>query len=339
MGHCCSLIALNDGYLKELKEESISTERGNITVLRLPSILSWRQRTEAATVFRNRFRPDWISLQFVPYGYHPKGIVAELESWLRRILGKNRMHIMFHELWLGGYMRPSWKEQIVGSMQRTAILRLIRRTDPAVVTTSNIAYRNMLEKHGTRTEVLRLFGNIPIVSDADSGWFEDEMRRTDVSGGDYARDKYWVFAFFGTLHREWPAEPLFSYLLEAAGRIGKKIVMASIGRLGIGETLWDELEIRYARKIHLVKLGDRPPERISAFLQFADFGIASSPWELVGKSGTAVSMLEHGLPVIVNRDEVHFAGFEDAAPTPGLVKMDSNMPVSLLSLERRRPAP
>ena len=38
-------------------------------------------------------------------------------------------------------------------------------------------------------------------------------------------------------------------------------------------------------------------------MQAADFGVAASPWSIIGKSGSAAAMLDHGLPVIVTRDD------------------------------------
>jgi hypothetical protein len=338
-GHHCFLIALNDEYSTEPVEEVISTETGSITTLRLPKTLRWSERSEAAISFRIRCRPDWISLQFVPYGYHPKGVVFGLDRHLKPVFGDHRIHIMFHELWLGGYTRASWKERVVGTLQRAAIVRLIRSIAPAFVTTSNAAYLGMLRNYVERPELLRIFGNIPVIEKPEFTWIEDEVHRTSASLGEAARNEYWLFAFFGTLHLGWPPEPFFSYVLEAAKSCRKKVVVASIGRLGPGEALFDELGSRYAGLMHFMKLGEQRPERVSALLQFANFGVAASPWELVAKSSTAASMLEHGLPVIVNGDGAHFEKLEKETPPPGLTKMDSSLPAALHSLERRCPRP
>jgi hypothetical protein len=88
----------------------------------------------------------------------------------------------------------------------------------------------------------------------------------------------------------------------------------------------------------LVYLGKQPANRVSEFLQEADFGIATSPWELIGKSGTVASMLEHGLPVIVNRDDVHFAARDQTKSSSDLlIKMDADLPARLLSIRRAAP--
>jgi hypothetical protein len=69
-----------------------------------------------------------------------------------------------------------------------------------------------------------------------------------------------------------------------------------------------------------------------------DFGIAATPRALIGKSATAAAMLEHGLPVIVNRDDVQF----DGAPANGqedslLLFMDDTLPMRLAQIKRRPP--
>jgi len=47
---------------------------------------------------------------------------------------------------------------------------------------------------------------------------------------------------------------------------------------------------------------------LSHLLRAADFGLAPHPWALIGKSGAAAAMLDHGLPVLVPRDEWRLRG-------------------------------
>jgi len=247
---------------------------------------------------------------------------------------------MFHELWLGAYRETSWKERLIGWMQRVCVLRMFRRIAPTFVTTTNSAYIAMLKMEGIRAELLPLFGNIPIVEQPKVGWFHDELRKAGLPVESGGRNDCWVFALFGTLHPVWRPEPLFSHLQEAAKRWRKTVVIASIGRLGPGEALWAGLCRKYADAFHFLNLGERPAEQVSGFLQSADFGIAASPWELIGKSGSVAGMMEHGLPVIVSRDDVHFGGSNnDESHHPGLTKMDAAFPARLPFLRRKPPKP
>jgi hypothetical protein len=54
--------------------------------LALPGALPWRQRIEAAEAALAAFAPDWVSLQFVPFAFNRKGVVALEARWLRRLL-------------------------------------------------------------------------------------------------------------------------------------------------------------------------------------------------------------------------------------------------------------
>ena len=100
------------------------------------------------------------------------------------------------------------------------------------------------------------------------------------------RRSLWIFAFFGALHPIWPPEPLFSYIASAAKSSRKTVVMAAIGRLGLGKTLWQRLSRDYGGAFRFLNLSERPAARISEFFQAVDFGIATSPWALIGKSGS-----------------------------------------------------
>jgi hypothetical protein len=53
----------------------------------------------------------------------------------------------------------------------------------------------------------------------------------------------------------------------------------------------------------MVTLGEQPSTRVSEVLNTVNFGIATSPYGLLGKSATVAAMFEHGLPVIVNRED------------------------------------
>jgi len=49
--------------------------------------------------------------------------------------------------------------------------------------------------------------------------------------------------------------------------------------------------------------GELAPEAVSCLLQAAHAGVSAHPCALVGKSGSVAAMLDHGLPVLVPRDD------------------------------------
>jgi hypothetical protein len=106
---------------------------------------------------------------------------------------------------------------------------------------------------------------------------------------------------------------LFAQLTLAAAQARKNMAFISLGRLGSGEALWADLARRYGGDFVFLRLGEQPAERISECFNSLDFGVATTPLAILGKSASATAMLEHGLPLIVNRDEIPRAG--PVAPT------------------------
>ena len=98
-GHGCALVALNDQHLP-LGEQQLAQEAG-LQVLRLSAGLIWEQRMTRARQFLEQYQPDWLSLQFVPYGFHRKGFCFGLVSRLLSITRGSRRHVFFHELSVG----------------------------------------------------------------------------------------------------------------------------------------------------------------------------------------------------------------------------------------------
>lgn len=335
LGLECAVVALHDHHIQESREVK---DAGEVSELRLPAAMPWPERVKRTVAARESFRPDWMSLQFVPYGFNTKGIVWNLRPHLQEMVHDVRLHLMLHELWIGASRSASWKERAVGMLQRAAILRLIEALGPDSVATSNSTYVAMLEKRGFSARKLALFGNIPVTEDKDrmapvGGW--------PVSFDGEQHDRSWLGVFFGTLHPEWEPEPLFSTIHRAARTAGRQVRFVSVGRLGaMGEKKWALMAERYAGAFSFAALGEQAPESVSKLLQQADFGIAASPWQLIGKSGSAAAMLEHGLPVIANRDDWKARDIEghEAASDPLLHRCDALLEEKMIAgLAKRAP--
>ena len=311
-GHECRLVALRDRYVSEAVFEDQPSEGISLPSLRCGAALSVARRNAAARAFIAPFAPDWISLQFVPYAFHPKGIPCRFARDLREVIAGRPLHIMFHELWIGaGGGAHAWKHRLVGAIQRLCIFRLVAMLRPRVVHSSNAAYIARLRAGGVVAEELPLFGNIPIAP-ADAP-LPPELLAAGLPLAGSERDAWWCAVFFGILHPEWRPEPFISTLLSAAKRAGKQVCLISAGRMGAaGEVLWERLSQTYGQEILFIRCGEQPSQRISALLRWADFGVAASPWRLLGKSGSAATMLAHGLCVIVPRDTGAPSG--DTAP-------------------------
>ena len=328
-GHSVRLISLHDPHIEK-------SDRSDLNCLRLSSKISWSDRVNAARDFIDEFSPDFVSLQFVCYGFQSRGIAWKLPSVLKSIIGQRPVQIMFHELWIGGERNARLKHRFLGMLQCHLILKIVNQLKIRAVHTSNPAYLALLEAHQIKAFSLPLFGNLPlhehIGGQASSLSRPAGFQPAATFNEAYQSRNEWSFGFFGTLHPIWPPEPLFSYLRET----GKKITISHIGRLGAGTALWEKLKRDYHGHFEFQTVGEQSPEFIAEFLATQDFGIATSPWELIGKSGTVAAMLEQGLPVIVNRDDVHYNGWTETGYSRLLIKMGTDFPIRLTEAHRSK---
>ncbi len=296
-GVSCRLLALADRHVSDSLIEGAGPDVG---IMRLPFTMPWPARVRAATQFIRSSPPDWVSLQFVPYSFHKKGLVGTLVRAMPALVGSARLHVMLHEIWIDG--GTFWRRRLVSAVQRRAILRLCRLPH-ALIHTSNRTYQQVLRERGVRAGVLPLFGSIPIAGSDATTWLARLLTAAGCDALSGPREDWWLFTLFGTLHPVWPPLPLLTDLQAAAAAAGKRIALISVGRLGAGERLWNETSAAHAARIPMLRLGEQPAKRISELLQTVDFGIATTPLTLIGKSATVAAMFDHGLPVVVNRED------------------------------------
>ena len=313
-GHACLLVALHDRHLTSTPEIA---QRGN--EVRLSASLTWTRRATLLANLLREFDPHWISWQMVPYGFHPKGILPKGCLALAEVTRPWSNHIMLHELWLGLARSDRLQARVVGALQRNKLLSFLRRLRPASLHTTNEAYQLALARQGWPAELLPLFGNIPTVSTT-----RDEAQATlaALAGGALPSGACCFGVIFGTVHPQWKAETTLAWLTAAAAVDGRRMCLVAIGRPGAHGTKLFEQLARHPDGPAVISLGAQEPEIISRLLQAVHFGIATHPWALIDKSGTAVALLEHGLPVLVPRDDwVSRDGSLSGARDPLLCRM------------------
>jgi hypothetical protein len=276
--------------------------------LRFPAAWGWDQKLRATQEFLAEHKIDWVSLQFVPYSYASRGLVFGLGKRLKPLLDGRNAHIMFHECWIGSDPGDSLKVRLIGRVQRYLVGQMVQTLSPAVVHTSNPYYIALLAQGGIQARELPLFGSIGIRRSADLTWLYERLAKAGWPLTRDSHDQFLLFGFFGSIHPIWPPEPLFSRLAEAGKKTGKRIGILSIGLQGGGGELWESMEKEYGNRFLFLRLGEQAEERVGDFLGLIDYGLATTPMALIGKSASVAAMLEHGVPVIVNRNEIPFSG-------------------------------
>jgi hypothetical protein len=293
-GHGCTAIALHDPHVARATD---LTEDG-MRLIRLPAAAPWPGRLACAIGHQRRLAPDWVSWQFVAYGFNPRGLVpSELWQGAAHLSG-SRCHVMMHELWIGLEAGSGWLARAAGWRQRWRVLRLLDQLSPDCVQTSNAAYQSALRDEGLLAGVTGVFGNVPVADGFPGRAATIGRWLPDAAGFDAPP---LVSLTFGTLHPQWRPAATADWLVSTAGRLARAPALIVIGRAGSHAAAI--LDLFRRRGVTVRATGELDATAISHLLRAADFGIAPHPWALIGKSGAAAAMLEHGLPVLVPRDE------------------------------------
>ena len=281
-GHNVAAISINDNYINTPVNAAQQNEDVELAVLRLPSSYPLKKRLNNSQQYIDKFNPDWLSLQFVIFGYHPKG----LPLWLHKLalLGKGRKwHIMFHELWLGTEINTSKKHLLWGSLQQYLIKKLIAKLNPSLIHTHTQLYIRQLLGMGVQSKHLPLFGNIPVVSN-----------NNDPKS--FKKDRSINMVLFGHIHPNAPVTQFAPEIADYAKIHQFKISLTLIGNNGKEIEYWIKQFENSGIKVNV--LGEQPANYVSEIMSNSNFGISTTPVALLEKSGSVAAMREHGLPVI-----------------------------------------
>jgi hypothetical protein len=306
-GHPSVAVALNDSRTVETVLQTQEIEGTSVPVMRLPSGAPWHKRIQEARAWLGSFNPDWMSLQFVPFGYHPKGLCFGLGKRLATLSTKASWHIMFHELWLGLGEKSPVKDRIWGAWQRLMVLDLVRRLRPRIAHTQAEPYRMVLAREHVAASILPLFSNVPYVK--EDGWVDLlEPLVTRSLGSRPNRKSIYLAGIFGVVPPEWKAEEAVSILWPLVQRCQKRLVLVFLGKNGLTPEAISQLTVTLQKRADVVMAGERTSLEVSKILQCLDIGLATTPRQVIQKSGSSAAMLEHGLPVLVIRDDWRVRG-------------------------------
>lgn len=243
------------------------------------------------------FQPDWVSFQFVPYAYAHRGLVSHRTLLWKKLRGHKGTHFMFHEIWIGSHCGASIRSRIMGFLQKRGILSVMRCLNPSIVHCSNRLYSSILDSAAISNSVLPLFGNIPVIC-AEADPYVSVVE--SIQSG--SRRKDWtVAAFFGTIHRGSGSRRVLRWLHENARRHGRRLLVVSLGHCPDADLHFRDFAESIGDKgdVNFLVQGKMPSQELSAWLGSADCGVATTPFNIIEKSGSAIAFAEHGVPVFV----------------------------------------
>jgi len=289
-GNDVFLISLNDSYVTDAKAEIQNIDVAVIHTCRISSQLDDTTRFIQAKKVIDAFNPDWISLQFVIFSFHPKGLPWSIGDKLKSILGNRNVHVMFHELWVAMDQQSLFKLKVLGLIQKIIIKKILKRIHPNIIHTHTPLYKWQLNRIGYQAKILSLFGNVPLTE----GYKKEQLG--------------YRFVVFGSIHFGAPIEVFARELRSLKHSYNKTPEVVFVGRCGNERAHWEQA--LSAAGIANISLGEQTVEQISELLAGAAFGITSTPYILTEKSGTVAAMLEHSLPVICVAREWNVDGFD-----------------------------
>ena len=339
LGHSVLVIALTDRWVTGASDAVVVHNPEGVAMERIPSSLPLPQRIDRACARLKAFHPDWVSFQMLCYAHNPKGLLFRFNRHLPRLVATcENWQVTFHELWIGFHKGALWKHRLVGALQRHSIRRAVQILRPKALQTSTPLFQALLKTIGIEAAVVPLAGSIPVTLDTGLDWFLEVLGQPGVPVEAAKRSEYLVGGFFGAMYPGWEPEPFFSSLRTVAAKTGQKVSIFAAGKMG-SEAIWDRLPSAYP-DFNFHKLGQLPTGRVSQYLRNLDFGIATTAWGLIGKSSATAAMLDHGLPVMVTRDDYQPRQVLQLEPPadPLLIPADQDVSARFITgLPRRAP--
>jgi hypothetical protein len=284
-GHEVAIIALNDAKIETKFEGIQRSENIDLPVLRLPAAWANKLRFTIAKEWIDKFNPEWISLQFVIFSFHTKGLPVGLIGFLAGLGKGRRWHMMFHELWVGMPVGASGKHIFWGWLQQKIISWLILRLKPEVIHTQSMLYYAQLTRLGFKVNHLPLFSNVPVVSNFESKGIKKASEIKHIS-----------IVIFGTIHPQAPVEQIVNEVMLYKKANKSEVSLTLIGRSGTEQERW--VSVWKSAGICVDVLGEQPLACISKVLSKATIGVFTGALAMIDKSGTVAAMLAHKLPVI-----------------------------------------
>lgn len=316
------LLALWDRHCREVVVE---VQQG-IQCLRIPARSSWKQRKAEVDTWITHFNPDLISLEFVIYSFHPKGLpVLTLPRLSGLINQRAPLQIMFHEPWIGRSSQDKLAHRLIGIVQRMLIVRMYHQMKPSRAYTSNYAFRSLLRKNGIEAEVLPLPSNISFTPNGLTlveSWMH--MNQLPIHKDELR------LGLFGRIPHSWRWRELLDNLdtlCDHAGKTSARIFLAGRSdRVQADE--FRRLVEEYKPDLEVISFGEQGADMISGFLQFIHIGLAATPRQIIGKSGAVAAYREHGKPVLMVGPEESYSNLA-GEPNPKRYFSLDNIPQEL----------
>jgi glycosyltransferase involved in cell wall biosynthesis len=275
-GHRVSIIAINDRFILKPIQSAQTENNHHIETLRIPSSWSSNKRFSYAKRFIDEYDPEWLSLQYVPYSYHTKGIPINLPYQLQTIGYNRKWHIMFHELWISKNGRLL--NFFYSYLQKFIIKNIIRFTQPCLIHTHLPLFQEMLKDLSSDTLGLPLFSNI-------------QPNKLDKQ---VKSDDQFIVGFFSQISYD---KAIVDFLQSLHNKLIKENKQLKIILIGGEKNKMIKFSNLYKGLFDVEHTGFLEFNEISETIGKCAMGVTPVPRHALGKSGSVAAFLAHGVPV------------------------------------------
>jgi glycosyltransferase involved in cell wall biosynthesis len=281
-GHQAAMVALNDPFIIEEYRSFQNSESNELAEWRIPSLWPERKRFSQAKMAIDEINPTWISLQFVIFSFHPKGIPYKLQRNLAYLIEERPFHCMFHELWVGLDRGNLFKSSIISSLQKLIIKQMIHLLKPMTIHTHLPAYSVDLENLGLQVSPLPLFSNIEVTKE------DNKPNETCI----------FRLGFFSQAE---VSDAIAEFLKSLGGEVMLKGLTLEVLLIGGSEEpmnrIKKEIEDINGYRNGVKVTGFLTAEALSKALSSCAIGVSPVPRHSLGKSGSVAAFMAHGIPV------------------------------------------
>jgi AAA+ ATPase superfamily predicted ATPase len=277
-GHQVQILSLCDNQATNFVTQNQMIEALPVLVRRIPIASSTKQRAAWTQEVIDDEVPDWISLQYVPYSFNPKGLPFWLPFFLKKLKGNHKWHIMFHELWLGIDIESSFRHKCIGKLQQLIVIIIIKNLNPNQINTQNKLYQYHLKSITIDADILPICGNIPVTG------VKNKMKKNTQ------------FVLFGSIHHGAPFDDFIRDLVTNSYQFNYPIKFMFIGKNGSELSNYTNILDQYA--MYYEVLGIQSENIISQVLYDSDYGLSTTPYFQTEKSGVYAAYREHQLNTI-----------------------------------------
>ncbi len=302
-GHHVTSVSIREENILDFFIEQQSVDGIQLFFLRISKNLQNSKCTKYLQDWIASHPTDWVSLQFVNFGFQRYGLPLSLFLIINPIRKQHKLHIMFHELWCGVGPNQSNKIVILGWFQRVYIQLLHKFYNPKWVFTNSQLSKELLKNINIDALIVPVFSNILINDFALPQVWHDLLITTHLSAIENCKNEWLTLGFFGTTYSFLDLQQILNDALKAASILKRKLAIIEIG-YSRNQSVQDlALSIP---KASFFKTGLLSSALVNQTMTLIDIGVITSPANLLSKSGAANAWLERGIPVLIGASDLTY---------------------------------